>query len=179
VKPIPPGVRDFLAGRSSFYFATRGETGWYRAAIGDATSGSTCEIRGPTGLLRVLDDDTVGWADLSGNLRHMRTENMDSERGAALFATDYPIGQHVTIFGRAHLVPVDDVPELIDSLPGLDGAGNVKHGVVVTVDTVDWKQPIHRRTHRLAITAEIEESAETGSDPVLARRACHRLFLHN
>jgi hypothetical protein len=133
---IPPGARDFLATRGSFYFATLSDAGWYRA-IGDLSSGVTSEIHGPAGFLRFVDDSTVGWADLNSDLRHIPSGHMDADGGTALFAVDYPNQQHLMIFGHARIIQFGDEPELQATLCGDERSG-VERGAIVTIDALDW-----------------------------------------
>jgi hypothetical protein len=135
------GVRRFLAERNRLYFATLSDAGWYRAAVGDPASGFRSEIRGPRGFLRVIDDIIVGWADLGDDLRHLRPGNMESDRGAALFAIDDVSGERVEIFGRARIVHVADEPELIAAISVRGDDEAVRRGIIVTVAALNWKAP--------------------------------------
>src|SRR5882757_4160428 len=71
--------REFIAGRDGFYMASTGETGWpyiqYRG--------------GAQGFLHVLDDQTLGFADLRGNKQYITTGNLQHDDRVALFFMDY------------------------------------------------------------------------------------------
>ena len=58
--------REFIAGRDGFYMASTGESGWpyiqYRG--------------GEKGFLHVLDDQTLGFADLRGNKQYITMGNV-------------------------------------------------------------------------------------------------------
>jgi predicted pyridoxine 5'-phosphate oxidase superfamily flavin-nucleotide-binding protein len=72
--------REFIAGRDSFYMATVAENGWpYVQHRG-----------GPPGFLRVLDDQTLGFADFRGNRQYISLGNLNTDNRAALFLMDYP-----------------------------------------------------------------------------------------
>ncbi len=83
--------REFIAERDGFYMASTGETGWpyiqYRG--------------GEKGFLHVLDDQTLGFADLRGNKQYISAGNLQHDDRVALFLMDYPRQQRLKILGRA------------------------------------------------------------------------------
>ena len=108
--PVPdrlgPAERAFLAERDGFYLASVGATGWpyvqYRG--------------GPVGLLRVLDDSTLAWADFDGNLQYISTGNVSVEDRVALLVMDYPGQRRLKVFGRAQVHDAQGVPELAEAV---------------------------------------------------------------
>ncbi len=131
--PIIPDVRDYLAGRDSFYLATVGATGWpyvqYRG--------------GPPGFLRVLDDHTLGWADYRGNFQYVSTGNLDEDGRVALIVMDYPHRQRLKVFGRARHQDVRAVPELAARLVDAAEDSVVERVVLVDVAAFDWNCQQH------------------------------------
>ena len=83
--------REFIAGRDGFYMASTGETGWpyiqYRG--------------GDQGFLHVLDDQTLGFADLRGNKQYITMGNLEHDDRVALFLMDYAHQMRLKILGRA------------------------------------------------------------------------------
>ncbi len=157
--PLTPDVRDFLAERDSFYLATVSDTGW-----------PYVQFRGgPPGFLRVLDENTLGWADFRGNLQYISTGNLGSDDRVALFVMDYPHRRRLKIFGHARVVFAEDDPELVATLtrPGDDGV--VERGVLVTVEAFDWNCPQHI-TPRYSL-AELEPHLGALRDRVAALTA--------
>src|SRR5690606_32697980 len=70
----------FIAARDSFYLASVSASGWpYRQHRG-----------GPAGLLRVLDERTLGFADFRGNRQYLSAGNLVADDRVALFLMDYP-----------------------------------------------------------------------------------------
>jgi predicted pyridoxine 5'-phosphate oxidase superfamily flavin-nucleotide-binding protein len=125
--------REYLAERDSFYLATVSATGW-----------PYVQFRGgPTGFLRVVDDNTVGWADFRGNLQYISTGNLAGDQRVALIAMDYVYRRRLKIFGHARVVTVEEDPTLVKGFadPGYDA--EVERVVLVTVDAFDWNCPQH------------------------------------
>ncbi len=166
--PMTPDVREFLAGRDSFYLATVSDTGWpYLQFRG-----------GPPGFLRVLDDTTVGWADHRGNLQYISTGNLTTDSRVAMFLMDYPHRRRLKIFGHATVIHASDDPARVAELTVPDADAVVERGVIVTVDAYDWNCPQHitpRYTvaelepHLGALRQELEALRAENAD---LRRSC-------
>ena len=72
-------MAGFIAARDSFYLASVSETGWpYLQHRG-----------GPAGFLRVLDETTLGFADLRGNRQYLSLGNLTADDRLCLFLMDY------------------------------------------------------------------------------------------
>lgn len=133
VDALTEDERDYLAERDSFYLASVGETGW-----------PYVQFRGgPTGFLRVVDDNTIGWADFRGNLQYISTGNVAGNDRVALIAVDYVHRRRLKIFGHARVVTAEADPALIESFadPGYDAV--VERAVLVAVEAYDWNCPQH------------------------------------
>ena len=78
---LGPHDRAFIQARDGFYMSPISETGrpyiQYRG--------------GPKGFLKVLDDRTLGFADLGGNMQYISTGNLKLNDRVALFLMGYPI----------------------------------------------------------------------------------------
>ena len=91
---LGPAEAAFLAARDSFYMATVSETGWpYVQHRG-----------GPPGFLRVLDEKTLAFADLSGNRQYISTGNLADNAKAMLFLMDYANRTRAKIWGTARAI---------------------------------------------------------------------------
>ncbi len=131
--PIDTDVREFLAERDGFYLATVGETGW-----------PYVQFRGGApGFVRVLDDHTLGWADLRGNLQYVSTGNLAGDDRVSLIVMDYAHRRRLKVFGRARVVSTEDDPGLAARLTAGVHDGVVERLVVVTVEAYDWNCPQH------------------------------------
>ena len=61
-----PDEKEYLSERDTFYMASLGETGWpYVQHRG-----------GPKGFLRVIDNNTLAFADFRGNKQYISTGNL-------------------------------------------------------------------------------------------------------
>ncbi|MGK2868527.1 MAG: pyridoxamine 5'-phosphate oxidase family protein [Mycobacterium sp.] len=133
VDPLTEDEKDYLAERDSFYLASVSETGW-----------PYVQFRGgPTGFLRVVDDNTIGWADFRGNLQYISTGNLGRNDRVALIAVDYVHRRRLKIFGHARVVTIEEDPALIETFadPGYDAA--VERAVLISVEAYDWNCPQH------------------------------------
>jgi len=83
---------DFIAARDSFYMATVTEDGWpYIQHRG-----------GPTGFLRVLGQNQLGFADFKGNRQMLSTGNLNGNDRVCLFLMDYHHRERLKILGHAN-----------------------------------------------------------------------------
>lgn len=125
--------KEYLSERDSFYLASVGETGW-----------PYVQFRGgPAGFLRVVDDNTIGWADYRGNLQYISTGNVAGNDHVALIAVDYLHRRRLKIFGHVRVVTAESDPALIESFsdPGYDAV--VERVLLVAVQSYDWNCPQH------------------------------------
>jgi predicted pyridoxine 5'-phosphate oxidase superfamily flavin-nucleotide-binding protein len=126
--------REFIAGRDGFYMASTGETGWpyiqYRG--------------GEKGFLHVLDDQTLGFADLRGNKQYITMGNLEHDDRVALFFMDYAHQLRLKILGRAVVHESDAAAaELIAKLKVPGEKTPTEHAVVIHVEAFDWNCPQH------------------------------------
>ena len=126
--------REFIAGRDGFYMASTGETGWpyiqYRG--------------GAPGFLRVLDDRTLGFADLRGNKQYISVGNLGHDDRVALFFMDYAHQMRLKILGRATVHENDaEAAELLAELLVPGETTPAERAMVIHVEGFDWNCPQH------------------------------------
>jgi predicted pyridoxine 5'-phosphate oxidase superfamily flavin-nucleotide-binding protein len=129
-----PDEREFIATRDGFYMASVSETGWpyvqYRG--------------GAKGFLRVLDERTLGFADLRGNKQYISTGNLEHDNRVALFLMDYPTQSRLKILGRAEIHEDDAAaPELIEKLSVPDEKTPAERAMLIHVEGFDWNCQQH------------------------------------
>src|SRR5881394_2133439 len=90
---LGPDETTFIAEQDSFYMATPGATGWpYVQHRG-----------GPKGFLKVIDDQTIAFADFRGNKQYVSTGNLLTDNRVALILVDYPRQLRLKILGRVEV----------------------------------------------------------------------------
>ena len=101
---IDDNLNAFLADANSLYFATASADGQpYIQHRG-----------GPRGFIRILDKNTLAFADYSGNRQYISQGNLSENPKAHIFLMDYAHRRRVKIWGEARVV--DDDPALTKSL---------------------------------------------------------------
>ncbi|MBF6326653.1 pyridoxamine 5'-phosphate oxidase family protein [Nocardia cyriacigeorgica] len=151
---IGPDEAWFIGERDSFYLATVGETGWpYIQHRG-----------GAPGFLRVLDPNTLGFADFRGNKQYISRGNLDHDNRVALFLMDYATRSRMKIFGRARTVEATDDPALIASLAIEGYRAQVERAVLIEVEAFDWNCRQHIPV--LYPQAEVAEAMQSLRDRI-------------
>jgi predicted pyridoxine 5'-phosphate oxidase superfamily flavin-nucleotide-binding protein len=148
---LGPREWAFLAERDSFYMASVSETGWpYVQHRG-----------GPAGVLKVVDTNTIGFADFQGNKQYVSTGNLMNDDRVSLILVDYPNRQRLKLLGHVRFVDAESSAEdhaILDKLSLPDYRARVERGVLIDVAALDWNCPQHI-TPRYTV-AEIEAVAK-------------------
>jgi len=101
---IDEQVAAFLAARDSMFLATANADGQpYIQHRG-----------GPKGFIRILDKNTLAFADYSGNRQYITQGNLSENPKVNIFLMDFTERRRVKIWGEARVV--DDDPALLRSL---------------------------------------------------------------
>ncbi len=128
---VTPDLAGFLAQRDSFYLATASAEGQpYIQHRG-----------GPKGFLRVIDEETLGFADFGGNRQYISLGNLSENDRAQLFLMDYANRRRVKVWGRARVV--EDDPFLLERLADPDYPGKPERAIVFTIEAWDVNCPQH------------------------------------
>jgi uncharacterized protein len=123
----------FIAKRDSFYQATVSESGWpYVQHRG-----------GPQGFLKVLDKQTIGYADFRGNVQYISVGNLAANDRVSLILMDYANRRRLKIWGHARIVHEAEQPELIAKLMLPTYTAQVERGIIISVEAYDWNCPQH------------------------------------
>ncbi|GAC1352769.1 MAG: pyridoxamine 5'-phosphate oxidase family protein [Polyangiales bacterium] len=127
--------KAFLAARDSFYMASVGETGWpYIQHRG-----------GPKGFVKVLDPQTIGFADYRGNKQYVSLGNVGGDDRVALIFVDYPNRARLKVLARASVITAASAPDVFAALTAVaakDGA-RIEQCFVLRVEGFDWNCPQH------------------------------------
>jgi predicted pyridoxine 5'-phosphate oxidase superfamily flavin-nucleotide-binding protein len=101
---IDEDLAGFLGEANSFYLATSSADGQpYIQHRG-----------GPKGFVKILDKNTIAFADYSGNRQYITQGNLSENRKAHIFVMDYAHRRRVKLWGEARVV--DDDSALLQSL---------------------------------------------------------------
>ena len=150
---ITDDLRDFIAQRDSFYLGTASADGQpYLQHRG-----------GPPGFLKVLDDQTLAFADFSGNRQYISLGNLSENNQAFMFLMDYANQRRVKIWGTAEVV--QDDPALLERLADPEYAGNPERAFVFHVQVWDVNCPQHipRLYTEAQIAPQLAELQKSGS----------------
>src|SRR5262245_42845871 len=124
---------EFIQTRDSFYMATVNENGWpYIQHHG-----------GRAGFLRVLNPQTLAFADYRGNRQMLSTGNLASNNRVALFLMDYPRRTRLKILGHARVEDARYHPDLVQQLAEPDVQRIVERLFFIEVVGFDWNCPKH------------------------------------
>ena len=126
---LGPDEIAFISARDSFYMATVSETGWpYLQHHG-----------GQPGFLRVVDSQTLAFADYKGNRQLLTTGNIAVNDRVSLFLIDYPRRERLKILGHARVA--DASPELVEQLVASNARPSVERLFFIDVISFDWNCP--------------------------------------
>lgn len=128
---VTPELTAFLADLDMFYLGTSNAEGQpyiqYRG--------------GPKGFLKVLDQDTLAFADFSGNAQYISVGNLDDNDKSFIFLMDYASRRRIKVWGTAEYV--DDDPQLLARLTDNEYGGRVERAVVFRIHAWDANCPQH------------------------------------
>lgn len=123
----------YIKNRDSFYLASVGENGWpYMQFRG-----------GPKGFLKVIDDNTLAFADFRGNGQYISTGNFNATKKTVLFLMDYTKKQRLKIWAEAEVLDPVEHPELAEQVILPDYEAKVERIIVFKVHAFDWNCPQH------------------------------------
>lgn len=151
--------RQFIAARDGFYQATVNEDGW-----------PYVQFRGGLpGFLKVLGEQTIAYADFSGNKQYLSTGNLARNDRIALILMDYAGRRRLKLWGRVRLVDADADPFLLEQLADPNYPAKIERAVVITVEALDWNCPQHI-TQRFT-EAELEAALAPVREEITTLRA--------
>jgi uncharacterized protein len=128
---VDEDLAAFLADANSLYFAT-------------ATADGQPYIQhrgGPKGFVKILDKNTLAFADYSGNRQYITQGNLSENPKANIFVMDYAHRRRVKIWGEARVA--DDDPALLKSLMPAGYKARPEQAVVFRISAWDTNCPQH------------------------------------
>ena len=144
---VTPDLSDFLADLDMFDLGTAKAEGQpyiqYRG--------------GPPGFLKVIDDQTLGFADFGGNRQSITLGNLSENPKAFIFLMDYANKRRVKLWGTGRVVEGDSA--LQERLREPSYPGEAERAILFTVEAwdVNCPQHIHRRFSERRVAPVIEK----------------------
>jgi predicted pyridoxine 5'-phosphate oxidase superfamily flavin-nucleotide-binding protein len=96
---------------------------------------------GPKGFIRILDKNTLAFADYGGNRQYITQGNLSENPQANIFLMDYVDRRRVKIWGEARVV--DDDPALTKSLMPHGYKARPEQVILFRISTWDTNCPQH------------------------------------
>lgn len=128
---IDENLAAFLADTNSFYLATASGTGQpYIQHRG-----------GPKGFIKVLDKNTIAFADYRGNRQYITLGNLSENSKAYIFVMDYVHRRRVKIWGEARVVADDSA--LMQSLMPQGYKARPEQVILFRISAWDTNCPQH------------------------------------
>lgn len=113
--------------------ATVGENGW-----------PYVQFRGGAkGFIRILDNETLGFADFRGNMQYISTGNINATGKAALILLDYPSRRRLKIWAETEILDPRQHSDLLDTIAIKDYDAVIERLFVFHVKAFDWNCPQH------------------------------------
>jgi uncharacterized protein len=131
--PLGPDERDFIGERDTLYMASIGSTGWpYVQHRG-----------GPKGLVKVIDENTIAFADFRGNKQYVSAGNLTTNDRVALILVDYPRQLRLKILGRVQIFEGAEAKEWIEKVRDPGYKATIERVFVIKVEAFDWNCQQH------------------------------------
>lgn len=124
---------SFIAAQHGFYMSTVGENGW-----------PYVQFRGgPTGFLKAIDNQTLAYADFSGNMQYISTGNLNTTNKAALILMDYSTRIRLKIWAETEILDPEENPDLLEIVSDPSYKAKVDRIIVFNIKGFDWNCPQH------------------------------------
>ncbi|MDC8103393.1 pyridoxamine 5'-phosphate oxidase family protein [Chryseobacterium sp. PTM-20240506] len=125
--------KGFISGMDSFYLASFGENGFpYIQHRG-----------GPKGFVKVIDKETLGMIDFSGNKQYISVGNIVTNNKVSLIMMSYPMRARLKIYAKAEVIEIEDDPALFKELKPNDYKFKPERMLIFRIEAYDWNCPQH------------------------------------
>jgi len=123
----------FISEMDSIFMASYGENGFpYIQHRG-----------GPKGFLKVIDNQTIGFVDFSGNRQYISTGNISHNPNVSLILLSYTLRARLKIYAGAEIVELNSNPDLFQRLRPDDYKFKPERMILLHVKAYDWNCPQH------------------------------------
>jgi predicted pyridoxine 5'-phosphate oxidase superfamily flavin-nucleotide-binding protein len=129
---------------------------FFMASFGDNEYPYIQHRGGPKGFIKVIDEETIGIVDFSGNRQYISVGNIKKNSNVSLILVSYPLKARLKIYAEAEIVEIRDNPALFDLLKPEDYKFKPERLMLFHIKAYDWNCPQHI-TQRFSL-AEIEQA---------------------
>lgn len=124
---------EFIAQQDTLYLASVSETGWpYVQHRG-----------GPAGFLKVIDEQTLAFADYRGNRQYISTGNFKASDRACMILVDYPRRARLKIYAHVETLALDADPLLTERVLDRSYGAKPERIFKLRLQAFDWNCPQH------------------------------------
>lgn len=124
---------EFIAQQDTLYLASVSETGWpYVQHRG-----------GPAGFLKVIDEQTLAFADYRGNRQYISTGNFKASDRACMILVDYPRRARLKIYAHIETLALDAHPLLTERVLDRSYGAKPERIFKLRLQAFDWNCPQH------------------------------------
>ena len=144
---VTPDLEAFLSELDMFYLGTANAEGQpyiqYRG--------------GAPGFLKVIDENTLGFADFGGTQQYISLGNLSENPKAFIFLMDYVHSRRIKLWGKAKVVEGSSALE--DKLRDPEYPGKVERVILFDIEAWDINCPqhIHKRFPQRTVAPVIEQ----------------------
>ncbi|MYN08594.1 pyridoxamine 5'-phosphate oxidase family protein [Pseudoduganella aquatica] len=123
----------FIAQQDTLYLASVSETGWpYVQHRG-----------GPPGFLKMIDNQTLAFADYRGNRQYISTGNVKAHDRACMILVDYARRARLKIYVHAETLALDAEPQLTERVLDKGYGAKPERLFRLRLQAFDWNCPQH------------------------------------
>jgi uncharacterized protein len=123
----------FIADRDSFYLSSISANNYpYIQHRG-----------GPKGFVKVLDENTIGFLDFTGNKQYISVGNFATNNNVALFMMDYSHRARLKFFAKVEIVDINDKPDFEALFDLGDYNYKPERIMIFHIQAYDWNCPQH------------------------------------
>ncbi|MCE6991194.1 pyridoxamine 5'-phosphate oxidase family protein [Dyadobacter sp. CY323] len=124
---------NFIGQMDSFYMASHGENDFpYIQHRG-----------GPKGFIKIMDSQTIGIVDFSGNRQYISVGNIVRNPKVSLILVSYPMQARLKIYAEAEIIEISENPDLYDLLKPEDYKFRPERMLIFHIKAYDWNCPQH------------------------------------
>jgi len=144
---VTPELAEFIAEQDTAFLAT-------------ATADGSPYVQhrgGPRGFIKIIDGQTLGFADYRGNRQYITLANLSENDRAFLFLLDPARRQRIKLWGRARVIEND--PALVERLFDEGYKARPERAILFTIEAWDVNCSSHIVTR--FTEAEVEQTFAT------------------